>query len=301
MSEVVTKTLVVMPVWNAEKFLAEAVDSILIQKGCDFRLLVVDDGSTDRSLEILEGYRDERLILCPRPHEGLCRAMNFAIRYAHDHGYSYMVRMDADDISLPGRLAALVHCVSSTGAIAASSNCIYINLQGKRTGTSTVAVRPGWVKWEIRHGMRGLVQGAAIFNVATLVAVGGYREKFRLAEDADLFLRLIEHGEVTNIKKTYYLIRQNPGSRSLMGFLDNVLYSNYARNCAMRRRKGKFELEYSDFVAQSKLSLLPAYTEYASVCLWLWCGGAFWRKLFLPISALLSPLRIVARVARRWV
>src|SRR3954465_13575599 len=94
---------VVMPVYNAQRYLAEAVDSILAQTWRYFEFVIVDDGSTDRSPKLLERYavRDSRIKLTLRPNTGIVGALNDGIAAASGE---FPARMDADDVALPRRL-----------------------------------------------------------------------------------------------------------------------------------------------------------------------------------------------------
>ena len=95
---------VIMPVYNGERFLSEAVESILKQTYQDFEFIIVDDGSTDRSLEIIQYYQalDERIILIENGKNiGVASSLNKGISAAKGE---FIARMDADDISLPERL-----------------------------------------------------------------------------------------------------------------------------------------------------------------------------------------------------
>ena len=93
---------VLMPVYNGEKYLKEAVDSILNQTFEDFEFLIIDDGSTDRSLEILKSYKDPRIrIFQNEKNIGLIKSLNKGLKLTQG---KYIARMDADDISLPERL-----------------------------------------------------------------------------------------------------------------------------------------------------------------------------------------------------
>jgi glycosyltransferase involved in cell wall biosynthesis len=91
-----------MPLHNGEAFVVDAVESILGQTFRDFEFLVVDDGSTDRSVKIVEGYADPRIRLVYNEHQlELVRTLNRGLDLARG---KYVARMDADDISLPERL-----------------------------------------------------------------------------------------------------------------------------------------------------------------------------------------------------
>ncbi len=94
---------VVMSVYNSEKYLKEAIESILNQTYTNFEFIIVNDGSTDSSLDIIQEYmkKDERIVLISRDNKGLPYSLNEGIEKAKGR---YIARMDADDISLPARL-----------------------------------------------------------------------------------------------------------------------------------------------------------------------------------------------------
>ena len=93
---------VVLPVFNGDKYLSEAIESILNQTYINFEFIIINDGSTDNSLTIIENYRvkDNRIVVISQENKGLIASLNEGIRIANG---SYIARMDADDISLPGR------------------------------------------------------------------------------------------------------------------------------------------------------------------------------------------------------
>jgi len=93
---------VLLPVYNAEAYVGEAVQSILVQTCRDFELLIINDGSTDRSLEIIRGFRDNRIrVINNETNIRLIATLNKGMDLARG---KYIARMDADDISLPERL-----------------------------------------------------------------------------------------------------------------------------------------------------------------------------------------------------
>src|SRR5208283_1738877 len=104
------KMSVAMTVYNGEKFLEEAVRSILDQTLDDFEFIIVDDGSTDRSVELIKKHTDRRIRLFPLAHVGRAAALNYAIAQTTA---PFIAIMDADDIAYPYRLQmqydAIVH------------------------------------------------------------------------------------------------------------------------------------------------------------------------------------------------
>lgn len=94
---------VLLPVYNGEAYLSEAIDSILGQTFTDFEILIIDDGSTDSSVEVIKSYDDRRIVLLENGENiGLIRSLNRGIREARGE---YLARMDCDDLAMPERLA----------------------------------------------------------------------------------------------------------------------------------------------------------------------------------------------------
>lgn len=106
---------VVLPVYNGEQYLAEAIDSILAQTFTDFELITIDDGSTDSSLAVLQKYqeRDVRIRLVSRENRNLATTLNDSIDMARG---KWIARMDQDDISLPFRLERQVDWLEKNNA-----------------------------------------------------------------------------------------------------------------------------------------------------------------------------------------
>jgi len=102
---------VIMPVYNAEKYLDEAIQSILNQTYKDFEFIIINDGSKDKSLEIIEKYKneDERILLISRENKGLVESLNEGIEKSKG---KYIARMDSDDISLPNRFEEQINLLT---------------------------------------------------------------------------------------------------------------------------------------------------------------------------------------------
>lgn len=96
------KVTVLMPVYNGERYLREAIESILVQTFADFEFLIINDGSTDRSVDVIESFRDSRIRLIHNgKNSGLIKSLNMGIELARG---MYIARMDSDDKSIPSRL-----------------------------------------------------------------------------------------------------------------------------------------------------------------------------------------------------
>ncbi|HTK19974.1 MAG TPA: glycosyltransferase family A protein, partial [Mucilaginibacter sp.] len=95
------KITVLMPAYNAGKYIREAIESVLRQTHCNFELLIVNDGSTDNTVCVVLSFNDPRIVLVNKEHEGIAQALNTGLRLAEGH---YVARFDADDICMPDRL-----------------------------------------------------------------------------------------------------------------------------------------------------------------------------------------------------
>src|SRR2546422_5563905 len=203
------KISVIMPTWNAEPFLASAVESILSQTFPDFELLVIDGGSTDRTLEILSGYRDSRLRILPAPSAGILAALNFGIKQARA---PWIARQDADDISLPHRLETQLNALNRDPKAIFSHTDVEFIGEGKDTlgrarfprTQALVALRLCW--------QCPIVHSTVMFRKEAALAAGSYREP--QAEDYDLWGRMIERGRCLGISQKLLKFRIHPVSAS---------------------------------------------------------------------------------------
>jgi len=124
------KLSVVLPVYNAEKYLDEAIQSILNQTYTNFEFIIINDGSTDSSLEIIKKYKnqDDRIILITRENRGLISSLNEGIEQSKG---KFIARMDADDISLPTRFKKQVILMENNNIDICGCHFSMINKNGK--------------------------------------------------------------------------------------------------------------------------------------------------------------------------
>ncbi|MFT3877632.1 MAG: glycosyltransferase family 2 protein [Propioniciclava sp.] len=196
---------VLMPVYNGEQYLAEAIDSVLTQDAADFELLVIDDGSTDGTPEILRSYTDPRLRVVRVDHLGLIGALNHGLEVARG---TFLSRTDADDLMSPGRLRRqLEHFEQHPATVACGTP---YELFGAIEGI----VRPP-------RGARAcrahLIFGSSVPHATVLIRADvirrnnvRYREGYLQAEDFKLFSELSEFGELRNLSEVGLRYRQHP-------------------------------------------------------------------------------------------
>jgi glycosyltransferase involved in cell wall biosynthesis len=190
---------VVVPVYNAAEFIAEAIDSALAQTYRDAEVIVVDDGSTDATPAILAGYGD-RIRAIGRPKIGLPAARNTAIAAARG---SLIALLDGDDFWEPAFLERMVATLSAHGpeVVGACAGSVQIDRAGRVLDNSTYLPPPAF-------GLRDLVPSNAIVVSATvlrrdaLLATGSFDEQMDACEDWELWLRLaLEGGSYVGVRE----------------------------------------------------------------------------------------------------
>lgn len=199
---------VLMPVWNGERFLSEAVGSILNQSFTDFELLAVDGGSTDRSLDILSSFNDPRIRIINAP-PGLVPALNLGI---HEAKGEWIARQDGDDISHPKRLEAQWTAVKRLpGAVFSHADVELIGDNAAAIGRARFPRSQAFLALRLCFQC-GIVHSTAFFQRDTALAVGGYQGE--QAEDYGLWGRLIERGWVVGIPQKLLKFRMYGASAS---------------------------------------------------------------------------------------
>jgi glycosyltransferase involved in cell wall biosynthesis len=202
---------VLMPVLDAEPFLEEAVESILVQSFRDFELLALDDGSTDASPRTLEACaaRDSRVRVFRGERAGLARRLNEGIGQARGE---LIARMDADDVAHPERLALQVEYLRShPNCVALGTDTLEVDSERWPIRTLGVAAEHEEIEARLFQGDGGaLVHASAMYRGEALRALGGYRVDLEAGEDVDLHLRLAEHGQLANLTQVLLEYRKNP-------------------------------------------------------------------------------------------
>jgi glycosyltransferase involved in cell wall biosynthesis len=204
---------ILMPVRNGLPWLREALESIASQTLRDFELLVLEDGSTDGTAELLSSWRDDRLRVISTGGVGMATALNLGLDAARA---PLVARHDADDVSAPDRLEAQVRYMAShrdVGVLATVAD--YIDALGQ-------AVDNDWVRTvRAQHDVAitseqiaqlmpltcCVTHGSVMARTAVLRAAGGYQRHIWPAEDYDLWLRLLPQTAIAKLHERLYRYR----------------------------------------------------------------------------------------------
>jgi len=242
---------VVMPVYNGERFLEEAVDSILKQTYKAFEFIIVDDGSNDRTPEILKRYaeQDSRVKIIRAGKVGISKAMNLGIEAAQ---YPWIARMDADDVCLPRRLEASIEAAQANPDVVVWGTFIHhINAKGKILSTSKVGPLTTEQFWEERKKGRAVqvINPSAMMRKDIVDKVGGYKEAFTAAHDIEIFDEMAEYGPILCIPEVLVLYRVHGYSISMTKFFTQRKLARYVEARRKARLAGEALPTLDSFLA----------------------------------------------------
>jgi GT2 family glycosyltransferase len=205
---------VVMPVYNGEKYLHEAIESILTQTFRDFEFIVIDDGSTDGTSAILAQYQkmDRRIrVACNPENQGQPASLNKGCHLAKG---KYIARMDADDVSLAERLERQVEYIEAHPEIGVLGTWIErIDEKGTRRERLRMPTRPALIGWSLVFG--NCIAAPSVMIRRDLVErLGFFRSEARDAEDYDLWARAISVTRIVNLPQILVQYRSHEESVS---------------------------------------------------------------------------------------
>ncbi len=213
-----TKPLVsvVLPVYNCEKYLGDAIKSVLGQSLTSFELIIINDGSTDRSTDIIASFHDKRIRVLYQANQGLAATLNRGISLARG---KYIARQDQDDISHSSRISLQVAYME------AHPNCVLLGSWAQIMETDRLVKRfhnhpvdDLTLRYQLLFN-NPFVHSSVLLRRSALLEVGGYTTdpERQPPEDYELWSRLSRIGSLANIDEHLLIYREIPGSMSRVG------------------------------------------------------------------------------------
>ena len=227
---------VVMAVYNAGPYLREAVNSILNQSFSEYEFIIVNDGSSDDSLDILTNFasRDSRIKLISRENKGFVASLLEGISHASG---KYIARMDADDISLPNRFGQQIEYLEThPDVVCVGGHIEHIDHKSRIITQIKYPKLDSEIQSLLIEGHATICHPASMFRASAYQRAGGYRTDCFPAEDLDLWLRLGEVGELANLDSIVIRYRMLESSISGSKRLEQRKAAELACQLAWQRR-----------------------------------------------------------------
>ncbi len=255
---------VVMPFYNAEKFLDESIQSILNQTFTDFEFIIINDASTDSSDKVVQKYLDDERIVYVKNKEnkGIVYNLNHGIKIAKA---DIIARMDGDDISMPERFEKQYKYLEKYESISIVGTFASMfdekgTIQSMKFSTKPLEIKEN----SFHHGP--FLHATIMCYKNILFDVGMYREKYSLCEDIDILLRIIHVGyKGVNIPEILYLYRKHSSSTDTYKFRKALtglrLKHEIAFKYNVKNKIGNLLLTYADVI----LTFFPRKIRYMLV------------------------------------
>jgi len=278
------KVSVVMSVYNDQTFIYKAIESILSQTFSMFEFIIVDDGSTDNTLSLVERFYDDRIRLFKREHKGLATALNYGISKSVG---KYIIRMDADDISLSDRIEKQVGFMEDNPDISmVGGSAKVIDSNGNIIGERRAITGVNNIK-ELAQYACPTIHPTLCFRKSIIEKIDGYREGFLYSQDYDLVLRMLDFNyKIDNIPKILIKYRTNKKHKSLKLY-QHLKFVRLAQHFHNQRKKFNNIDNYKRNINSvgtnpSYLQMLLVDTHYKSSL--LKSGSNIWLLMYYFVS-----------------
>ncbi len=241
------KITVLMSVYNGERFLSTAIESILNQTYRDFEFIIIDDGSSDRSREIIQSHKDQRIrLIYNEENIGLTPSLNKGLKLARGE---YIARMDADDVSFPQRLEMQVEFLDhNPEVVLLGAWAEVVDENEKKIMVWRYPTDDCVIRWRLLS-RNCLVHSSVMYRKDKVLDAGGYNSSITYAQDYELWTKLSMIAQIRQLPQV--LIRHRrfvPGSigdkhlaeqhragemvahnyaESILGDVDGVVFSNF--------------------------------------------------------------------------
>ncbi len=246
------KISVITSVYNDQAYLAQSIESILNQSESDFEFIIIDDGSTDNSLSIIESYqkKDSRIkLIRNNDNIGLTKSLNKGLHQAQGR---YIARQDANDVSLTGRLAKQFNYLEShTDVFLCGSAISFIDDKGHLTPKKQKDYL-----FSVEGVARALSNQNCFVHSTIFFRNEGieYREKFYYAQDYDFYLNLLsQNKKLVNLNEVLVHWRMDPKAISYRNRDKQILFAEKAKEFYQERIKNHSD-SYDQFDPQMILN-----------------------------------------------
>lgn len=227
-----------MPVYNGSRYILQSIGSILNQTMKDFELVIIDDGSTDNTEQLIYGIKDSRIKYHRTEHKGLSAALNTGIKFCSS---DWIARMDSDDISVPQRLEKQINFIQNN-PIYDIISCWSVYFRDPDKPLFLLRTPISHAEITNSLNLHNPINHSGVFYRKKLIMENPYREDLLKNEDFELFFRLRDKARFSNIPEFLIYTRVRPNSKSYSirdEKIYNMLFSNAFHNLINSTSRGQ--------------------------------------------------------------
>jgi glycosyltransferase involved in cell wall biosynthesis len=204
------KVTVLMPAYNAAKYIDDAITSVLTQSFTDFELLIINDGSTDETEKIIRSYHDQRIVLISQENKGVAAALNVGLAHARA---PYIARFDADDVCYPNRLKVQYDFITAYPEYSIIGSAVdYMDAEGHFIFTHHPEGHLNEEIQQLKYSICPFIHSSVFFKKDVVVNNGGYNEHAYTYEDHFLWVNILKNEKACNLSHPLIKVRLNPES-----------------------------------------------------------------------------------------
>ena len=206
----IPKITVLMPAYNAERYIGDAIQSVLKQTFADFELLIVNDGSTDDTVEVIGAFNDPRIVVIYQDNKGIANALNYGLKYARA---PFIARFDADDICYPERLQLQYDFMLANPEYSViGSAADYIDMEGHFLFTHKPPAFNNEEIQQLKYSVCPFIHSCVFYKKDMVISKGGYNEHAYTFEDHFLWVNILKDQKACNLAQSLIKVRLNPES-----------------------------------------------------------------------------------------
>jgi len=204
------KITVLMPAYNAERYIAAAISSVLKQSFTDFELLIVNDGSTDNTARIIKSFKDPRIVLVEHENKGIAEALNTGLIYSRA---PYIARFDADDICYPDRLKTQYDFITAHPEYSIiGSAADYMDAHENYIFTQHPVAHLNEEIQDLSYTICPFIHSSVFYKKDIIIRNGGYNQHAYTYEDHFLWMNILKNAKACNLSQPLLKVRLNPES-----------------------------------------------------------------------------------------
>ena len=243
-----------MPVFNCEDYILESVKSVINNSFRNFEIIIINDGSTDSSLDLIKSVKDDRIKIFNKINSGLIETLNYGIKKCNSE---IIMRMDADDIIDLHKINKQLKVFISTDSILLGTQGYIIDKKGKVIGNINLPLNNNEIKRALNSISPSFIHPSIMFYKDALLKLGGYNKFFKHAEDYEMFMRIGKIGKLSNIKDRLIYLRKHDNNISHQNANEQIENTLIAKQFYNSNSKNKIsEKNYLIYKKKVKKSFL---------------------------------------------